>query len=486
MRRNIWILICAACGIFCALCFDTEWLAPFLWVALAPLFHVLLTKNEPLKKTLAKAAVFSLALCLFYYTQIFSLNVSSRAGESAGVALLLGWVGLSLLHGSVFTAALTAGARLKCPSFLRAPLIACLWAGAEWLIGAGALGLPCIRLGVTQWQFLPVTQSASVFGVIFVGMLLVLVNVLLAQSVLLRMRRGKAVWYAGAAALIFFANFVCGMIAINAQIEPEKTVEVAAVQFNVPFWKTQGEGRLEKAVAMAQSAANEKPALLFLPENTVYGSMLEEPELQEGFSQAAKEGDSYLFAGAYGFTGYKLRNSVFLFAPDGSVQGIYHKQRLVPFFENGFETEFSLANGTDRGIFETEYGAVGVVICFESLFPEITADTVRQGAQLLYVATNDSWFAKEIPLRRHFAQSVLRAQETGRWLVQAGNTGVTAIVSPQGVVTECLEENEDGILYGSVQLRKGQTPYLLIGDWWIAGAICVMALALLISGKKQV
>ena len=136
--------------------------------------------------------------------------------------------------------------------------------------------------------------------------------------------------------------------------------------------------------------------------------------------------------------GYQFRNSVFLTTPENELEDVYHKQRLVPLFENGYEREFSLEDGKERGVLQTEYGKLGVMICFESLFSDIARETAAQGAELLVVVTNDSWFKSELPLKRHLAQSVLRAQETGRWLVQAGNTGMTAIVAPDGTVTASL------------------------------------------------
>ncbi|WP_302759969.1 apolipoprotein N-acyltransferase [Christensenella hongkongensis] len=484
MKQLKWILICAACGVFCALCFDITAVAPFIWVALAPAFFVFLRGEKTLRQTILRTSAFSFALCLLYYVQIFSLDITSRTGASSGPILFLGWIALSFLHGAVFTAVLTIGVRVRCPDFLRAPLVSVLWAGAEWLLGAGVFGLPCIRLGLTQWQLLPVTQSSSVFGVIFIGMLIVLMNVLLAQSVLLKKKAGKTARFAGAAALVFFLNATLGMIMLSGGKNPEQPVSVAAVQFNVPFTQNEGEGRFEKAVTMALTAAQEKPQLIFLPENTVYGSLAEDEQLQERFAAVTRESGGYLFTGVYGLHGYKLRNSVFMVDPSGQIGGVYNKQHLVPFFENGFENEFTFETGSQRGLFDTAYGTVGAVICFESLFPSITAETVREGAGLLFVATNDSWFTSQIPLRRHFAASTLRAQETRRWLIQAGNNGITALVDPYGQASAGLPADEEGVLTGEIEFRSALTPYTIWGELWIViygGGI----LALIILFRKK-
>ncbi len=478
MKKSGWgqILIALMCGVLCAFCFDVAWLAPFVWVLLVP-FFVILLKEKKKKRVLGLVVVFAAALFLCYYRAFFTLDISGRAGGMAGLYLVLGWLGASLLQGTILAAAIFFGMILPCPSYVRASLLGIIWAGAEWVFGAGVLGLPCVRLGVTQLDFLPMVQSAQIGGVLLVSALIVIVNVLLAQGILARKgNRLKRGWYVAAAA-VFLLNFVFGMVRLN-QPSPLLDVSVATIQYNVPFARSGGQGRFEKAVAMAQEAAKEKPDIILLPENSVYGSFMEEESLQRICADITRESGGYLFLGVYGIHGYELRNSVFMVTPDGHTADVYHKQRLVPFFENGYERPFDFDVGKNRGVFDTEYGKAGAMICFESLFSDIAADTVRKGAETLFVFTNDSWFVDEVPLNRHFAQSAVRAVETGRYVVQAGNTGVSAIVSPQGSVTQELPTGTDGVLYGDVAFLGDITPYVRAGDWWIAaGGVILMVLS---------
>lgn len=474
-----------ACGFLCALCFDITWLAPFLWVLLAPFFVILLREKRK-KRVLGLAAVFCAALFLCYYAAFFTLDIISRAGDMAGVYLVFGWLGVSLLQGAILMAAIFAGAAIPCRGYLRAPLMGILWTGAEWLLGAGVLGLPCVRLGATQWTFLPAMQSARLGGVLFISMLIVMVSVLLAQGLLARKKSAlRQGWYFMAAALLFSANFIFGSAALNSP-DMQGEISVAAVQYNVPFSENEGQGRFEKGMHMAGEAAQKKTDLILLPENSVYGSLMEDRKLSGACADITRVSDGYLFLGVYGIHGYELRNSVFMVAPDGSVADVYHKQRLVPFFENGYEKTFDFEVGSERGVFETGYGKVGSMICFESLFTDVASDTVRRGAQLLCVFTNDSWFRGDIPLNRHFAQSAMRAVETGRYLVQAGNTGVSAIVTPHGTVAEKLPVNTERILYGKVAFLQGTTPYVWIGDWWILAFLAAVGVIWLAGRKKRI
>lgn len=483
MKHRRWIerIICAACGIFCALCFDVAGLAPFVWAALSPVFFLLLKNRKERRRVAFYACIFAFAFTLAYYAQLLSLDISARAGAASAALLVAAWIGLAALHGAGFAVALSAGVLLKCPCGMRALLCAVLFTGVEWLLGVGALGLPFLRLGLTQWQLLPLTQSAQLFGVLFISFLVVLVNVLLAQAAL-KKDKGR-LRYLAAAALVFLANLTGGALALGSRTEGPDT-GIAAVQMNVPFWQTGGEGRFKKALVLAEEAAGKRPGLIILPENSVYGSFAEEVEINGPVVKLAKESGAYVLTGVYGIHGYQVRNSVFMTAPNGEIAAVYHKQRLVPFFENGYERKFSFADGKERGVFETAYGTVGVMICFESLFPDIAAETAAGGAELLVVATNDSWFKSDVPLTRHLAHSVLRAQETGRWLVQAGNTGLTAIVSPTGKITASLEADTGGVLAGSVAFRQEKTGYLIIRDWWLAAVAA--ALSVTAASKKRI
>ena len=355
-----------------------------------------------------------IALAFVYYAQMLSLDISARAGQATGILLAAAWLGLGAAHGAVFAAALSAGALLKCPGGLRALLFAVLgtarngcsarvcWAFRSCASGSPNGGFAAYPVGAAVWR--P-----------FISFLIVFVNVLLAQAAL---GTGKGrLRYLAAAVLVFLANLAGGMFALGSGTE-EPDTGIAAVQMNVPFWQNGGKEGLKSVGAGGRSGRREAgphhPAGKFGVRVLCRRNRGQRPGRKAGTRLRSLRADRRLR-----HPRLSAQNSVFLTAPDGEIADVYHKQRLVPFFENGYERKFSFADGKERGIFETAYGAVGVMICFESLFPDIASQTAAGGAELLVVATNDSWFKSDVPLARHLAQSVLRAQETGRWLVQA-------------------------------------------------------------------
>lgn len=158
----------------------------------------------------------------------------------------------------------------------------------------------------------------------------------------------------------------------------------------------------------------------------------------------------------------------------------YDKNRLVPFGERfpwdealrplyrfffralGFEGELV---GRTPGQGYAPLGRYGAFICYESVFPSVARALVLQGAEVLVLASNDAWYGPSFGGLQHFQMGRLRAVETGRWLLRAGNDGVTAVVDPYGRVTARLPQRQAGFLGSSFAYRQAQTPYVRLGDW---------------------
>jgi len=120
------------------------------------------------------------------------------------------------------------------------------------------------------------------------------------------------------------------------------------------------------------------------------------------------------------------------------------------------------------------------MICYESAFPEVARRLALEGARVLVLATNDAWFGPSLGGLQHFALGRMRAVETGRWLLRAGNDGVTASIDPYGRVVARLPAHTEGYLAAPFAFRAGQTPYLLLGDLPTLG----VALTLWLSGLR--
>jgi apolipoprotein N-acyltransferase len=174
-------------------------------------------------------------------------------------------------------------------------------------------------------------------------------------------------------------------------------------------------------------------------------------------------------------------NAIFAVLPDGSIsETVYAKQRLVPFGEFvpmrpvveflvpplasiGMLSE-DLAKGESSAPIPTDKGNVGALVCFDSIYENLTAATVREGAQLICLSTNDSWFTDSAAVRMHHAQARLRAIESGRWIVRSADTGISSVISPTGKSFDEQPPLCEGVSISTVYLRDTRTVYSYIGN----------------------
>lgn len=141
-------------------------------------------------------------------------------------------------------------------------------------------------------------------------------------------------------------------------------------------------------------------------------------------------------------------------------------------FTRGSKTPQPMQLGSQR---------VAVNICYEDLFGE---EIIRQlpEASLLVNISNIAWFGDSLAPHQHLQISRMRALETGRMMLRATNTGMTAVIGADGRVIRQLPPFTEGVLVAEVQGRTGSTPYVHLGNWPI---ICACALTLLLAWRRR-
>jgi apolipoprotein N-acyltransferase len=185
-----------------------------------------------------------------------------------------------------------------------------------------------------------------------------------------------------------------------------------------------------------------------------------------------------------------VRNSLLAITTEG-IAGEYAKHRLVPFGEffplqeqlpwlyqpflnmAGMPWLRSTRAGEGTVPVEALGTSYGAMICFESVFPAVARGLAAAGAEVLVLVSNDAWYGTTWGGAQHFALGRLRAVETRRWLLRAGNDGVTAIVDPRGRVTARIPAGAPDVLLGEWRPVTGETLYMRVGDWWLAGLVVV-------------
>ncbi|MEA2094002.1 MAG: apolipoprotein N-acyltransferase, partial [Pseudomonadota bacterium] len=106
---------------------------------------------------------------------------------------------------------------------------------------------------------------------------------------------------------------------------------------------------------------------------------------------------------------------------------------------------------------------VATSICYEVIFGEQIIKDLPEAALLVNVS-NDAWFGKSLAPHQHLEMARMRAKETGRPLLRATNTGISAIIDHGGQITALSLQFEEAVITGSVIPRQGATPYVLLGN----------------------
>jgi apolipoprotein N-acyltransferase len=160
-------------------------------------------------------------------------------------------------------------------------------------------------------------------------------------------------------------------------------------------------------------------------------------------------------------------NSAAVIMPDGTVSDRYDKMHLVPFSERfPFQGILPFLNRIDFGqsnftpgesyvVHDTPAGRFGILICFESLFPEISRGFVKGGAEFLLNITNDAWFGKSQAPLQHASMAVFRAVEQRMGIGRCANTGITMFIDRYGRMSQATRLFTTEVVIGEIEKRRG-------------------------------
>jgi apolipoprotein N-acyltransferase len=222
-----------------------------------------------------------------------------------------------------------------------------------------------------------------------------------------------------------------------------------------------------------------------MPEVTFPDIVRGRPTLARAIHGVSLAAGAPVVFGAYGYVLHEderlqLFNSAFLMTRMGLAPYQYDKQYLVPFVErvpflppewfSGLQYFGGLGVGEGPTIGESPVGRFGVLICYESTYPQASRAFRGAGADLLLNITNDSWYGREplysrtLALWQHPAHMVMRAIENRMGVARAANTGISLFVDPVGRITSRTSLFEADVLVDTVYTTDVRTFYAYAGD----------------------
>ena len=182
-------------------------------------------------------------------------------------------------------------------------------------------------------------------------------------------------------------------------------------------------------------------------------------------------------------------NSAFLLSPEKEIAGRYDKLHLVPFGEyipylfsftgRIIRWQTNMHHGRKLSLLPFPPARIGVLICYEDIYPALTRRIVTEGAEVLVNMTNLAWFGKSSAIKQHLIMTVFRAIENRRYVLTAGNTGVTAFIDPVGKIISSVSPHTQSSLVDEARALRIKTFYSEYGDMFSYACIgCVLLIGL--------
>jgi apolipoprotein N-acyltransferase len=360
----------------------------------------------------------------------------------------------------------------RLPLGLLFPLV---WTAVEWLRSLGPLGFPWGAPGYALARVPTALQFTAWTGFWGTTLWIGAVTGLLHEALARRHHRLRLL---GAALLVLVLPLLVGTLRLRGAPPPREALagrgglRVGIVQPNVVReikWRPGGaEASWERLQRQSLEALGEGAEILVWPETALPLRLLEQPVYLLRVRRLLREHGVPLVTGTLSTredaaAGRILSfNSAILLSPEGDLLGIYHKRRLVPFSERmPLQRLLPFMTQIDFGQSDFTPGREGVLlswkglrmaplICYESIFPDLSAAYARSGATALVNVTNDFWFGRTPGPVQHAEMAIVRAVETGLPLLRCANTGLSFFVDPYGRVVSGLGLFREGHLVEEV------------------------------------
>ncbi len=496
-------LLALLSGAFLALSFPKPDLSVMAWFAFVPLLLSIARKSPARAFRLGMVCGLTAYGGILYWLNIvmtlygklpWAISFSLFLVLAAYLAFYVGVVAMLVRRGEI------AGI---------SPLLSfpTLWVGFEYLRSFALSGFPWASLGYSQYRVLPLIQIADITGVYGLSFLIVFANVVLLRIIKGAVMRGPSVYPTKSAALLVLLlvlSLSYGFTRLNS-VESGAPLKVALVQGNIPQDVKWDPDFQESTVAvyekLTREAVSDGADLVVWPESALPFYFQSGGEYTRRVESLAANLNAFMVVGspAAEQKQEKIRylNSAFLLSPTGTVVGRSDKIHLVPFGEYvplakllpfvhklvvGIG-DFSAGEGTIPLSIGKE--KIGILICFEGIFPELSRGYVKAGSRLLVNITNDAWYGRSSAPYQHLSMTVFRAVENRVPLIRAANTGITAIIDSKGHIRGMTQLFKETYLAGEVRFGTVEAIYTRYGDLFAGLCLALSAVIIALPFRKK-
>ena len=471
------------------------------WVSFIPLFYVLITDSaNKWYRLILRGFTFGVVyhICIYYwFLWFYPLDYVNLTKGSSVSVVALAWFGISAVHGILFCIPFICCRIVKKfttnPLFTSFVAILCVIASQK-VTQLSELSFPWSRISLGQYKATALIQSAAIFGIDGTDILILTINALLTLCIVYPPK--KRIIAAVCALVIFCTNLGFGLVRLNTT-SSGKDITVMTVQASIPQdekWANEGDKIcMDVYSELTKENVTDDVDLILWPESAVPKIYKSEKSLK-AYQKLSSEFNAPILAGIILKSGKYNTNNTLLIDGDG-LQAAYTKRQLVPFGEympyskllsklfpsltslNIIEKDY--VAGSTSAVMNLNGNRIGNIICFESIYPHLTRQSVLDGAELMVEATNDSWLETSPAMYQHLAHGVFRSIENGRYLIRSANSGISAVIDNRGNIKSQLDINEQGVITDTIKFIETQTIYTKTGDI-LFPACCVTAFIRLI------
>jgi len=468
-----------------------DWVA---WFAIVPLLKSLDNESRSNAFRLGLVAGLTHYLTLIYWIIVVLKSHGGLNIVVSSVVLLLLCLYLSLYPGlfSLLVSYLKS-------SRLRILMTAGIWVSLEYIRAKLLTGFPWCLLGYSQFNHLSLIQISDMTGVYGISFLIITSNALI---YLLFFDHHLKIWERllrwEILLILFMAIFtlIYGHYRLSgymAKKNDQKTVNTAIIQGNIDQsvkWHSAYQGKTVNIYnRLTSSTYGFRPDLIVWPETSVPFFFQDNTGFSDKIVKISKESGAQLIFGSPAYTmeenAIRYYNRAYHLSPGGILTSHYDKVHLVPFGEYVPLKRFlpfvhrlvpaagDFASGKEIVPLKLPGLPVGILICYEAIFPDLARTHVKKGAKILVNLTNDAWFGMTSAPYQHLCMSAFRAVENGRPLIRAANTGFSAFIGSNGKIIEHSSLFTEAVLKHEVRVNgPARTFYTRYGD--------IFALAILV------
>ena len=372
-----------------------------------------------------------------------------------------------------------------------------IWILVEYIKSFGTLGFPWVSIANTQIDYLVLIQNAEFLGIYGISFWIILINVILYQNL---KNRVSYRYYL----IIFFIPWIIGLFLYNRlNTDLDSNLNIALIQPNISLeekWIGSPNKNFNKILDLSKTIQKQTNDILVWPESALPSYFLQSNTNQINRIHHVLGDSTKLITGTTIFEKGSIKNKVFnsiAYIDNNRIIDYYNKIQLVPMAEyvpwsnfftflddlNLGQANFSI--GKENKIFDYNETKFGSVVCYESTFPWLINEFIKQGAEFIIIVTNDGWYETAPEPQQHAKQSIYRAIENRKPIIRCANTGISMIIDQAGNIKQRLELNKTGTIRASIIPNKKITFYIKYGDYLIKSIAVLLLIFLLISIYKK-